>query len=199
MPDWQWGELKPLHYGVIYADPAWAFDTWSDKGADRDAPYDTMSIDEIKNLRVADLARSDCLLAMWAIDPLLDRAFEVIEAWGFRYVTVGFYWCKTQASMPHHIDLAELARLFPMKKGYYTRGNPEPCLFAVRGSPARLDAAVRKLVFAPAPIHSAKPDQIQDDIERLAPGPYCELFARRRRPGWDGWGNQYPTEEKSDA
>lgn len=27
-------------------------------------------------------------------------------------------------------------------------------------------------------------------IQRLSPGPYLELFARRPMPGWDVWGNQ---------
>lgn len=205
MAEWTWGDLEPLYYGAIVADPPWAFDAWSEKGQDRDAPYDTMTLDEIADLRVADLARSDCLLALWAVDPLLDAAFRVIEAWGFRFVTVGFYWCKTLGSSPragsgarpHHPELAELERLFPMKKGYWTRGNPEICLFAVRGQPTRRDAAVRKLVLAPAGAHSAKPEAVQDGIERLVPGPYAELFARRRRPGWDGWGNEYPGQEST--
>lgn len=27
------------------------------------------------------------------------------------------------------------------------------------------------------------------DVEALYAGPYAELFARQRRPGWDVWGN----------
>ena len=27
-------------------------------------------------------------------------------------------------------------------------------------------------------------------IERFVEGPYIELFARTKRPGWDSWGNQ---------
>lgn len=180
---WGWGDLKPLNYGVILADPPWRFDTWSPAGDNRAPEYDTMTLDQIKDLRVADLARSDCLLAMWAVDPLLDKAFDVIEAWGFRFVTVGFYWIKT-GSKPGS---------YPIKKGYWTRGNPEQCLFAVRGAPARLDASISKLILAPAPIHSAKPDKSYSDLEALVGGPYCELFSRRTRPGWDAWGNQVGT------
>ncbi len=32
---------------------------------------------------------------MWVVDPLLDQAFKVIDAWGFKYKTVGFTWAKT--------------------------------------------------------------------------------------------------------
>ena len=32
---------------------------------------------------IADLAADDCALFLWATDPLLPRAFELIKAWGF--------------------------------------------------------------------------------------------------------------------
>jgi len=38
--------------------------------------------------------------------------------------------------------------------------------------------------------HSQKPEGFQDMIEKVSPGPYVELFARRKRPGWDVWGNE---------
>ncbi len=38
--------------------------------------------------------------------------------------------------------------------------------------------------------HSAKPEAFQDIVEQVSPGPYLELFARRKRLGWDSWGNE---------
>jgi N6-adenosine-specific RNA methylase IME4 len=38
--------------------------------------------------------------------------------------------------------------------------------------------------------HSRKPDAALDLIERVSPGPYLELFARRQRLGWSTWGNE---------
>ena len=38
--------------------------------------------------------------------------------------------------------------------------------------------------------HSEKPDEFFGLVEQISPGPYLELFARRRRPGWDVWGNE---------
>jgi N6-adenosine-specific RNA methylase IME4 len=49
---------------------------------------------------------------------------------------------------------------------------------------------VRRLVIEPRREHSRKSDQIYGRIERLARGPYLELFARQARPGWDRWGDQ---------
>ena len=38
--------------------------------------------------------------------------------------------------------------------------------------------------------HSHKPEETFAIIQRLSDGPYLELFARRRTPGWDVWGNE---------
>jgi len=27
-------------------------------------------------------------------------------------------------------------------------------------------------------------------VESVSPGPYLEMFARRKRPGWQSWGNE---------
>jgi N6-adenosine-specific RNA methylase IME4 len=38
--------------------------------------------------------------------------------------------------------------------------------------------------------HSAKPERFYDTVERVSPGPFLELFARRQRPDWVCWGNE---------
>ena len=83
-------------YQLIYADPNWKFDTYSDKGKDRSADqhYKTEGLDWIKSLPVKNLADKRCALVMWTIDTHLEMAFEVIKAWGFKYVTPAFYWAK---------------------------------------------------------------------------------------------------------
>lgn len=45
-------------------------------------------------------------------------------------------------------------------------------------------------LFAPVQEHSHKPEEQYAIIERCSRGPYLELFARRRRPGWHCWGNE---------
>ena len=182
-------------YRVIYADPPWRFATYSDKGKGRsaEAHYDCLSLDDIKRFPVASWAAPHAVLLLWATDPLLPRALEVIEAWGFAYKTVGFYWVKLNAAVGGRLSrerplLAE--RDFFTGLGFWTRANPEPCLLATRGAPKRLAADVPKLLIAPRRQHSRKPDEAYGRIERLLPGPYLELFARQSRPGWDGLGDQ---------
>ena len=182
-------------YRVVYADPPWRFDTYSDKGKGRsaEAHYDCLGIDDIKALPVATLAAPDAVLLMWATDPLLPRALEVIAAWGFTYKTVGFYWVKLNKSAAARLStewplLAE--RDFFTGLGFWTRANPELCLLATRGHPSRRAGDVAKLLIAPRREHSRKPDEAYERIERLLEGPYLELFARQSRPGWDGFGQE---------
>ena len=79
-------------HGVIYADPPWTFKTYSNKGKDKspERHYSCMSLADIVRLPVDRIAKDDAVLLMWVVDPLLDKAFEVINAWGFKYKTVGF-------------------------------------------------------------------------------------------------------------
>ncbi len=169
-------------YNVIYADPPWSFKTYSDKGKDRSPEnhYSTMNFKDICNLPVNNIANDNSVLLMWVIDPLLDKAFKVIDAWGFKYKTVGFTWAKTNKK-----SLGFFTGL-----GYWTRGNPEMCLLATKGKPKRISKSVPQLVVEQRREHSRKPDIMYNHIENLLDGPYIELFARTKRKGWDCWGNQ---------
>ena len=169
-------------YNVIYADPPSTFKTYSDKGKDRSPEnhYNVMSLKDICNLPISKIANDNSVLLMWVVDPLLDKAFEVINAWGFKYKTVGFTWAKTnKKSMGFFTGL-----------GYWTRGNPEMCLLATKGKPKRISKSVPQLVVEQRREHSRKPDIMYNHIENLLEGPYIELFARTQRQGWDSWGNQ---------
>jgi N6-adenosine-specific RNA methylase IME4 len=166
-------------YGVILADPPWTFRNYSPKGEDRNANqhYETMSIGEIAEYPLPRLRRN-CALFLWATDPMLPEALYVMKHWGFVYSTVAFHWIKQTKSGEPFTGL-----------GYWTRANPELCLFGTRGRPTRQSRAVRRALFAPRREHSRKPDEVYGAIEQLLAGPYIELFARQRWPGWDAEGN----------
>ncbi len=187
---WPFGDLMPLRYGAIIADPPWQFINWSAKGEGRSPSqhYDCMTLDEIKALPVGQLAAPHCVLFLWVVDPMIKQGLEVMEAWGFTHKTVGFYWAKTT------LDGAG----FPMSTGYWTRANPEQAFLGTIGKPKRRSAGVRRLIVAPRREHSRKPDEVHERVEKLVDGPYLELFARTSsRPGWDFWGAE--TEKFSNA
>jgi N6-adenosine-specific RNA methylase IME4 len=92
-------------------------------------------------------------------------------------------------------EIKNLKRRVAELEGSFTyivgqRANVEQCLLATRGSPPRMAKDVRRLVISPRREHSRKPDEIYGRIERLARGPYLELFSRQSREGWDAWGYQ---------
>jgi N6-adenosine-specific RNA methylase IME4 len=183
-------ELKKLKnlcggqgFGVIYADPPWPFATRSARGRDRspDRHYAQMTSSEIMALPVWEVAAPDCVLLMWVTMPQLPLGLWVMRSWGFEYKTCGFAWLKTNK------DGALFKGL-----GFWTRANAELCLLGTRGNPKRLHADVPQAILAPRGRHSAKPAEIRRRIERLAPGPYLELFAREKAPGWISWGDQLP-------
>lgn len=182
MSGWPFGDIPHFQHGVIYADPPWLFENYSAAGEDRNANqhYGCMTVDQICKLPVGHLAAPDCALFIWATNPMLDRAFEVIKAWGFRYTGVAFTWAKrTKTDSAWHMGL-----------GYGTRQNTETCLLAKVGNPKRLAADVRELIVEPIREHSRKPDRVPADIERLFAGPYLEMFSRQQRAGWTCWGNE---------
>jgi N6-adenosine-specific RNA methylase IME4 len=176
-------------FGVILGDPAWTFRTHSQRGKQRspERHYDCLSIDEIAALPIASLAADNCVLFLWCVNPELAGALTVIKSWGFENPTVGFAWVKTTPSA-ERISLDGCGLHWGM--GYHTRSNIELCLLATRGSPTRLATDVHQVIVAPVGEHSAKPDRAYRRIERLYPGPYLELFARRERPNWTTWGDE---------
>lgn len=183
MSGWPFGDLKMFGYSVLYADPAWRYENYSKAGEwkNADRHYDCMSLDEIAEMPVGQLARGDCVLFCWVTDPLLPEALKVIQHWGFTYRTIAFTWAKRTA-----LDTG-----WHMGLGYFTRGNPEMCVLATIGSPGRpRDMGVRQLVVDPIREHSRKPDRIRSDIMRMYDGPYAELFSRTSHEGWDSWGNE---------
>ena len=159
------------HYSTILADPPWDVDQRGNYGAIKH--YELMSVEEIKAMPVADLATTDAHLYLWVTNGTMPHGFDVLEAWGFRFRSI-FTWIKPKLGL-----------------GNYLRNSTEHVLFATRGKAPVLFKAQPSWGFFPMQEHSHKPEEFHKIIERMSPGPYLELFARRRQPGcWDVWGNE---------
>jgi N6-adenosine-specific RNA methylase IME4 len=194
--------LARRHYRAILADPPWAFQTWWSGRANKLASpkkkfsypsratvphYQVMREDELLALPVSDLAAPDCVLILWTCWPVLEWSLRVMRAWGFEYKTCAFCWVKAHA---RQIELFQDDIEPHMTLGYWTRSNSEVALLGTHGKPKRIATDVRQAIIEPRREHSRKPDCVHERIERLVAGPYVELFARQRRPGWDCWGNE---------
>lgn len=179
----QWCEMRPFGgYSLIMADPPWKMGTWSEKGATKKGArgqYDCQPLDWIKSLPVGDvLAAENSILWLWATNPMLPQALEVLTAWGFEFKTAG-HWAKRTT----HGKLA-------FGTGYILRCAGEPFLIGTKGKP-KTSRSVRSVIEGPLREHSRKPDEAFTAAEKLMPeARRIEVFARQSRLGWDVWGNQ---------
>ena len=179
-------ELPKKKYKIIYADPPWSYDRKVGQGVACEQ-YDTMDIEDIKNLPIKRLADDDCALFIWVTFPKLNEGLEVIKAWGFTLKTVAFNWIKTNSDGSPFFGI-----------GFYTKSNGEICILATKGKTLKvLDNSISQIVMSRKSKHSSKPHICYSMIERLFGDlPRIELFARTKREGWDAWGNEVPKEEQ---
>lgn len=167
-------------FNLVVADPPWQFKDFSDKGDKQKAAhgqYDCMSLDDIKALPVRRLATKHAFLWLWATNPMLPQAFEVLDAWGCRYVTAG-HWAK----------LSSTGKKQAFGTGHVFRCAGEPYLIGAWGKPKVAVKNIRSVIIAKTREHSRKPDKAFHEAERMIDGPRIELFSRQPRPGWSTWG-----------
>lgn len=169
-------------YGIIYADPPWRYDNPKNNDpAMGGITYPTMSLEDICNMPIHNIASKNCILFLWATMPKLREALEVIKAWGFNYKTCAFCWVKQNPS----------GNGIYSGLGHWTNGNAELCLLATKGAPKRVSKNVKQIVLAPRGRHSAKPPEVRDRIVQLIGDmSRIELFAREEPEGWDCFGNE---------
>jgi N6-adenosine-specific RNA methylase IME4 len=167
-------------YGVIYIDPPWKFETFSDNGMDRSADnhYPTMSMQSLSELVMP--AAKDCIMFMWATVPMMPEAIDLLTDWGFTYKS-HIAWVTDR-----------------LGTGYWTRNKHELLLIATKGNvPApAMGMQPPSVIELPVMKHSEKPEFFADMIKSLYPTtPKVEIFARIGRPGWDVIGNEAPDDE----
>lgn len=176
------GEVPWNRYGLIMADPPWKYENWTPKGEAKNpsSHYDCMTLDDIKELPVSLLAAENCILWMWATNPMLPLQIEVMKKWGFTYVTSGSWQKKTK----YWKDF--------FGTGYALRGSGEPYLIGKIGKP-KFGRSTRSHFSARARDNSRKPERAYFNAERMAVGTEdrLDLFSRQLRHGWDAMGDQY--------
>lgn len=189
-------------FGLIMADPPWSYEMRSDKGYAKapEANYQTMPLAEIKALPVEALAARDCVLWLWAVNPQLPQALEVLAAWGFTFKTAGT-WLKR--STRGKVSFGT---------GYILRSSNEPFLIGTRGAPKTTRGTRSSVIThdarfhgpwedvwpngtvtieATAREHSRKPNEAYRACEALMPDVQrLDLFSRTDRDGWTAWGDE---------
>lgn len=171
-------------YRLIYADPPWNYNDKA-KAGNRGASskYDCMDIDKICNLPVESISDDSSLLVMWHVPTMPEEALRVCRSWGFRFVTMkGLTYAKRAKNGNWKLGM-----------GHYTRANTEDALIGIRGKTRDIvkDKGVIQIIEEDYHRHSQKPEQAYEKLEKLCGDvSRIELFARKKRVGWDSWGNE---------
>lgn len=173
-------QYKGRRFATVVADPPWDIYQSGPLGAGQHYPL--MSIAQIKSLPVGQLAAPDAHCWLWVTNATLRVGFTVLEAWGFVPRST-LTWVKPRLGL-----------------GNYLRNATEHLLLGTRGTAPVRFRGQPTWMFAPLQEHSHKPEEYFSVIERVSPGPYLELFARRRPPtdtvgadglrSWSVWGNE---------
>lgn len=150
-----------------------------------------MTTEDICNLPIPDISARHSLCLMWCTWPKLVEGLQVLQAWGFEYVSKAFVWVKLNPSgIGWHFGT-----------GYHTHGNSEFVLIGKRGNGiSRADKGISELIIYPRGQHSTKPPIVKDRIISLyGDVKRCELFARQTDPNFATWGNEVPFDESFGA
>ena len=163
-------------YTVLLADPPWRYDFSQTENREIENQYPTMSLEDICDMSVREIAYSDSVLYLWTPCPKIKEALEVMEAWGFEYKT-NAVWVKEGG----------------IGMGYWWRNQHELLLVGTRGnfSPPVDEKRTPSVIYASRGRHSEKPVIVYELLEDLYPDmAKIELFARKQREGWAVMGNE---------
>ena len=148
-------ELAGHQFATMLADPPWRFTNRTGKVAPehrRLSRYETLAVDEIAAMPVAEHTTDTAHCYLWVPNALLPWGLLVQDAWGFDYKT-NIVWHKVRK------DGGSDGR----GVGFYFRNVTEMVLFGVRGKQARTLAPGRSqvnLIASRKWEHSRKPDEL---------------------------------------
>lgn len=154
-------KLPDGKFDVILADCPWRYDINLRDTAEQH--YRTMDYQIIAQMKIP--SADNCVLFLWATQPMIKEALYVMESWGFSYKSSAV-WIKDRIG-----------------NGYYFRFRHELLLVGVKGTMPIPNESDRpdSVIEAPRRKHSEKPAAVYQIIERMYPSrKNLELFARSK-------------------
>jgi N6-adenosine-specific RNA methylase IME4 len=193
------GDIKRT---IVYADPPWKYTIeHHPKGTTMSGlanqHYATMSLEELKQLKVKEIVSEDAILFLWTTGPQMKNSINLMNAWGFTYKTMFMVWVKTTKG-----------EVKANRLGHYTRQCCEYVLMGSRGNVLKYKNREYKMATLnffqeDSKKHSQKPLHVSQLIDQMFFNvPKIELFARGDNTlnscDWDYWGNEIGGGEKMD-
>lgn len=166
---------------TVVADPGWRHRLHANtvgrrEGKYRAGPqryYTTLPIDQILELPPP-LTQPKAHLWLWCLSQHIDWGYMLARTWGFEPQQT-ITWAKPG-----------------LGTGRF-QCNTEHVLLCRKGGPVENAFGPTRGTWFSWPrrrLHSAKPAQFYELVERVSPGPHHEMFARQRRTGWTAEGDQ---------
>jgi N6-adenosine-specific RNA methylase IME4 len=171
-----------IRYRTILIDPPWPqtiSGEWKKHKVAKKLPYKTMSVQKIKELPINNIAEEGAHLWLWTTNQFVKEAYEVAAAWGFKVLTV-ITWVK------------------PSGCGNWFVSRTQHCLFGYKNKCQFNKSRYKPTVFYSnlPKKHSEKPEDFYELIESISDAPRLELFARKKRKGWNSWGDEIKSDVK---
>jgi N6-adenosine-specific RNA methylase IME4 len=161
------------NFDVIVIDPPWDYgtdDKYNPEGFRGTCPYPTMSLEEIKAIKLP--AKEDCVLWLWTTNKFLLEMKPLLEEWGFELKSI-LTWDK------EHIAI-----------GSWLRSQTEHCILAIKGKPFFHNTKYGTLLREKRSTHSKKPDSFYKMVDEICAGKKLDYFARNKREGWEVYGDE---------
>jgi len=134
--------------------------------------YPTMSLEDLVQFPVPDMAAEDSHLYLWTTHKHLPDALYLAEQWGFHYQCL-LTWVK-------NIGFTPFSWMY----------STEHVLFCTKGDLPLLDIGRRVDFVGKVREHSRKPDEFYQLVLDVSPGPRVDVFARENHVGFTAWGNE---------
>ncbi len=165
-------------YHTIVFDPPWPIEEMDTKLNGNEVGYPTMSIEEIKKFPLQNMAHDNCHLYLWTTPRHLPMAFKLAKHWGFKYECL--------------MTCVKNLGITPSNRWMYSTDH---VLFCTKGRLPLLKSGQRLDFAEETSVHGLRPDVFYDLVQDVSPGPKIDVFARKRREGWDVLGNDVKGKE----
>lgn len=187
-----------MKFQVLCCDPPWTFNDklkMSDVKRGAESNYSVLSFEKLCEIPINDIIDENAFCCLWVPNTLLECGLRLMKEWNFEYK--GLYgWIKKSSKS------GKLA--FGMGRSF--RGCFEVCLYGRRGKLEVCNKSQRNIEvdenfdFGDNKRHSQKPEKLQDSLDLMFPDTKkLELFARRKRDGWECCGLEINKEDIFDS